>query len=65
MPMIDTDQTPLLQCRGISKRFGGETALDDVDFTLQAGEVHGIVGSNENAPWTISGGMRSSVEYPT
>jgi len=37
---------PLLQCRRIGKRFGGVTALADVDFTLRAGEVHGLVGSN-------------------
>ncbi|TWU14046.1 Galactose/methyl galactoside import ATP-binding protein MglA [Symmachiella macrocystis] len=38
--------TPLLQCTAITKRFGGETALDGVDFSLQTGEVHGLVGSN-------------------
>jgi ribose transport system ATP-binding protein len=36
----------MLACRGISKRFGGETALAEVDFDLRAGEVHGLVGSN-------------------
>jgi ribose transport system ATP-binding protein len=36
----------LLTCRGIGKRFAGEVALADVDFTLNAGEVHGLVGSN-------------------
>jgi len=39
-------ETPLLACRGISKRFGGVTALADVDFDLVAGEVHGLVGGN-------------------
>jgi len=38
--------TPLLECRGIVKRFGGVTALDGVDFVLLPGEVHGLVGSN-------------------
>lgn len=37
---------PLLECRGIGKRFGGVVALQGVDLTLRAGEVHGIVGSN-------------------
>ena len=41
-----TVDAPLLECRGIGKRFAGEAALADVDFTLRAGEVHGLVGSN-------------------
>lgn len=37
---------PLLDCRGIGVRFGGVVALQDVDFDLRAGEVHGLVGCN-------------------
>jgi len=37
---------PLLECRRIGKRFGGVTALEQVDFSLSGGEVHGVVGSN-------------------
>ncbi len=37
---------PPLELNGISKSFGGVTALQDVDFTLRAGEVHGLVGEN-------------------
>ncbi len=36
----------LLELRGISKSFGGVAALQDVDFTLRAGEIHGLVGEN-------------------
>ncbi len=36
----------LLTMRGIGKRFGGVQALEGVDFTLQKGEVHAIVGEN-------------------
>ena len=32
--------------RGISKKFGGVTALDDVDLDARAGEVLAIVGDN-------------------
>ena len=38
--------TSLLACRGIGKTFGGEVALADVDFSIKAGEIHGVVGSN-------------------
>ncbi len=37
---------PHLALRGISKRFGGVLALDNVDFELRAGEVHGLIGEN-------------------
>src|SRR5690348_12335748 len=32
--------------RGISKSFGGVRVLDDVDFDLREGEIHGLVGGN-------------------
>lgn len=37
---------PLLQVRGLTKRFGGITALDGVDFDLRPGEVHSLCGEN-------------------
>lgn len=37
---------PLLDCRQIGVRFGGVVALQDVDFDLRPGEVHGLVGCN-------------------
>jgi ribose transport system ATP-binding protein len=30
----------------VSKRFGGAVALDNVDFDVRAGEVHGLIGEN-------------------
>ena len=38
--------TPLLECTGISKRFGAVEALVDVDFEVYAGEVVALVGDN-------------------
>lgn len=37
---------PLVEMRGITKRFGGVTALQSVDLTAYAGEVLAIVGDN-------------------
>ena len=41
-----SDQAPLLSIRGISKAFPGVQALTDVDFDLNAGEIHAVVGEN-------------------
>jgi len=37
---------PVLELHGISKSFGGVEALRGIDFTLQTGEIHGLVGEN-------------------
>ncbi|HEY8581716.1 MAG TPA: ATP-binding cassette domain-containing protein [Capillimicrobium sp.] len=42
--MTDTD--PVLELRGISKRFGAVQALSGVDFSVGAGEVVALVGDN-------------------
>ena len=36
----------LLEARGVSKRFGGLTALNAVDFTLEEGHIASIIGPN-------------------
>ncbi|HEY3232341.1 MAG TPA: sugar ABC transporter ATP-binding protein [Roseiflexaceae bacterium] len=42
----DSGEVPLIAMRGISKRFGGIQALENVDFTLRRGEVMALVGEN-------------------
>jgi branched-chain amino acid transport system ATP-binding protein len=37
---------PLLEARGVTKRFGGLTALSEVDFSLTAGTIASIIGPN-------------------
>ncbi|HYO63285.1 MAG TPA: ATP-binding cassette domain-containing protein, partial [Pyrinomonadaceae bacterium] len=44
--MSNAPHTPLLRMEGVTKIFSGHTALDGVDFTLERGEVHALVGEN-------------------
>jgi ABC-type uncharacterized transport system ATPase subunit len=39
-------EAPLLELRGITKRFPGVLANDDVNFDLRLGEVHALLGEN-------------------
>jgi D-xylose transport system ATP-binding protein len=43
---IAAQKAPLLEVRGLSKRFGAVKALTDVDFEVRAGEVVALVGDN-------------------
>ena len=38
--------TPLLQLVSVTKRFGGLAAVDDLNFSLQKGEILGVIGPN-------------------
>ena len=38
--------TAMLEMRGVSKSFAGVQALRDVSFTVEAGQIHALVGEN-------------------
>lgn len=46
--------SPLLELRSVHKHFGGVRALVDVDFTVRAGEVVGLVGDNAAGKSTLA-----------
>jgi D-xylose transport system ATP-binding protein len=44
--MAVAERAPILELKGISKRFGAVQALSEVDFEVYPGEVVGLVGDN-------------------
>ena len=37
---------PVIELRNISKRFGSVEVLNDIDLSLEAGQVHSLAGEN-------------------
>ncbi len=42
----DRTSGPILQARGLTKRYGGLLANSDIDFTVNHGELRGVIGPN-------------------
>ena len=44
---------PFIELKGIVKRYGGVTALDDVDFRVKTGEAICLAGENGSGKSTL------------
>jgi ribosome-dependent ATPase len=45
-PRVSTGGPPAIEAHGLTQRFGSFTAVDHVDFRIEAGEIFGFLGSN-------------------
>ena len=44
--MSPSSDSPVLEARGVTKRFAGVTALSAIDFAVRPGESHALMGEN-------------------
>jgi ABC-2 type transport system ATP-binding protein len=45
-PVKDDGDRPVIEAKGLTKRFGDFTAADDISFDIRRGEIFGLLGPN-------------------
>ena len=51
-PLRPAMSAPVIEARGLTKRYGRVTAVDNLDLTIEAGEVFGLLGPNGSGKTT-------------
>jgi branched-chain amino acid transport system permease protein len=50
---LGSDDTPMLEVTGLTKRFGGLSALSELDISVKRGTVHALIGPNGSGKSTF------------
>jgi len=53
LPTRRPDGAPLLVLTGLKRWFGGVKAVDGLDLTVRAGQIHGLIGPNGSGKSTV------------
>ena len=51
-PRIPSSEGPALEVSGLTKRFGGVRAVDELDLLVEGGTIHGLIGPNGSGKTT-------------
>ena len=63
-PWLDKDATPLVQVRGVTKKFGSVTAVNNIDLDIYQGELFCLLGGSGCGKSTLLR-MLAGFEVPT
>ena len=63
-PWLDPDAKPIVQIRGLSKRYGETAAVDAIDLDVYAGELFAILGGSGSGKTTLLR-LLAGFEQPT